>query len=51
MINGRVTIIDNGDNLGITDVASLSLARKYLSNSSFLNRHVHMVASINESSN
>ena len=47
IINGRAIILDNGDSVGIMDVDSLSLARQYLSNSSFPNRHVDMVASIN----
>ena len=47
IINGRVIILDNGDSGGIIGVASLSLARQYLSNSSFPNHHVNMVASIN----
>ena len=49
IINGCVIILDNGDSvgLGIMDVASLSLARQYVSYSSFPNQHVDMVASIN----
>ena len=47
IINGRVVILDNGNSVGIMDVASLSLAMQYLSDSNFLNcRHVDMVASI-----
>ena len=48
--NGCVINLNNGDSVGIMDVASFSLARKYLSNSSFPNRHVDMVASINRPS-
>ena len=47
IINGRVINLHNGDSVGIMDVASLSLARQYLSNSSFLNCHVNMVALVN----
>ena len=47
VINGRVIILDNSDSIGINDVASHSLARQHLSNSSFPNRHIVMVASIN----
>ena len=47
IINGRVIILENGNSVGIMDVASLSLARQYLFNSSFPNRHVDMVALIN----
>ena len=36
----RVIIFDNGNSIGIMDVASLSLTRQYLPNSSFLNHHV-----------
>ena len=39
------TFLANGDSVGTMDVASLSLARHYLSNSSFPNRHVDKVAS------
>ena len=46
IINGRVIIVDNGNSIGIMDVASHSLARQHLSNSSFPNRHIDMVASI-----
>ena len=46
IINGCVVILDHGDRVGIMDVAFLSLARQYLSNSSFPNHHVDMVASI-----
>ena len=46
IINGRV-ISANGDSVGIMDVTSLSLARQHLSNSNFSNRHIDMVASIN----
>ena len=51
IINGCVIILDNGNSVGIMDVASLSLARQYLSNSGFPNCHIdmHMVASINSS--
>ena len=48
IINGGVINLHNSDSvLGIMVVASLSLERQYLSNSSFLNRHIDMVASIN----
>ena len=36
-----------GESVGIMDVPSLSVARQYLSNSSFPNRQVDMVASNN----
>ena len=43
-----VIILDKGDSiLEIKDVASLSVARQHLSNRSFPNSHVDMVASIN----
>ena len=45
IINGHVTILDNGDSVGIMDVASHSMARQYLPNSSFSNCHVDTVAS------
>ena len=50
IINGRAIFLDNDlndDSEGIMDVASLSLAKQYLSKNSFPNRHVDMVASIN----
>ena len=45
-INGCVITLNNDYNGGIVGVASLLLARQYLSNSCFPNRHVDMVASI-----
>ena len=42
-----VVTLDNGDNIGILDVASFSLARKYSSNSNFPNLHIDTAASIN----
>ena len=50
IINWRVDILNTGDSVGIVDVASLSLARQNLSNSSFPNCHVDIVASINSRS-
>ena len=47
IINGRVVTLNNGHSKEMLEVASLSLARNYLSNSSFPNRHVDRVASIN----
>ena len=47
IINGRVITLNNSKSVGILDVASLSLARQYLSNSGISNRHVDMVTSIN----
>ena len=47
IISECVIILHNSHNVGIMDVASLSSARQYLPNSSFLNRHINMVASIN----
>ena len=47
VINGCVIVLDNGESVGIMDVASLPLARQYLFNSSFPNCHVDIVASIN----
>ena len=46
IINGRVIILDNSESVGIMDVASLSPAEQYLSNSGFPNRHIDIVASI-----
>ena len=49
VINGHVIILENGDSIGIMDVAFLSLTRQYmyLLNSSFLDRHVDTIGSIN----
>ena len=47
IIIGRVIDLDNSDSKGIKDVPSLSLARQYLSNNSFLKRLIDMVALIN----
>ena len=44
IINGCVNVLDN---IGVVDVASILLASQYLSNNSFPNQHVDMVASIN----
>ena len=46
IIIGHVIIPDNGKTIGMMDVASLLLARQYLSNSGIPNHHVDMVASI-----
>ena len=46
VIDGHVIILDHSKSVGIMDVASLSLARQYLSNSGFPNHHVDIVASI-----
>ena len=44
IVDGRVIILDS---IGIMDVASLSPARQYLSNNSFPNCRINIVASIN----
>ena len=46
-VSDNKTHLDNGDSIQIADVASLSVARQYFSDSSFPNLHVDMVASNN----
>ena len=47
MVTSLFSTTTHNDSVGIMDVASLSLARQYLSNNSFPSHHVDMEASIN----